>query len=228
MLEIKSQNFIKYMNTGTSQTDTSLIVKPEDKITWHYTTETMIKGQNFIKYMTNECEIVEQVIVKLSFVGRRLLISERWTDPRFKTLICGFWTLFQTDKLPLFGMGKWQNTQQMKQKQKQENKKLVHRSQQQRIRQAFKAEDTMPDDGMVTRIDEGEYDDLTDGKYEKNKKRENMERQSDHNEDQSEAHGGKNERTDRRKDKNPERTPAPREQVKGPEGQKKDEGLQRE
>ena len=68
--EIKDQDLIKYVNTGTSQTDTSFTVSPEYKIkgnikivtndtekpltdTWHYTTGTRIKGQNVIKYMTN-------------------------------------------------------------------------------------------------------------------------------------------------------------------------------
>ena len=47
-----------------------------------------------------------------------------------------------------------------------------------------------------------------------------MEQQNDHSQDQSEAHGGYRERTDRGKDKNPERTPASREQRKGLDGQK--------
>ena len=138
-----------------------------------------------------------------------------------------FWVPRQKKTFFLFGNGKMANTQKMKQIQKPKNKKIVHRSQQQRMIQAFKAEDMVPDDGMATRIDEGKYDDLTDG-VRKDRKRENMERQDDHCKDQSEIHGGKRERTDRGKDKNPEGTPASREQRKGPDGRKNAEGSQHE
>ena len=92
--------------------------------------------------------------------------------------------------------------------------------------QAHELDNTELNGGVDKKFEEGKYNDLTDGRYEKTIYVKNMDRQDDHSQDQSEAHGRYRERTDRGKDKNPERTPASREQRKGPDGQKNAEGLQ--
>ena len=85
----------------------------------------------------------------------------------FKTFNYSFQAfLFQKVKDPLFGMGKRQNTQNLKQKQKMKIKP-VHRSQQQRILQAFKSEDEVYNEDIGTKTKEGKYGNLTDGSYEK-------------------------------------------------------------
>ena len=71
------------------------------------------------------------------------------------------WSLFQ------IGVGKRQNTRDKKQKPRSTNKKHAHRSQQQPMLQAHELDNTELNDGVDKKLEEGKYNDLTDGKNEK-------------------------------------------------------------
>ena len=118
--------------------------------------------------------------------ANKMLIEGTEIDTGLEWDLTGMWTnfnyslriVFETKKTRFFdlvfpfsqipGMGGRQNTQQAKQKQKHVNNKHAHRSQQQQHAvQAHESNNTELTDGMDVMLNEGKYNDLTDGRYEK-------------------------------------------------------------
>ena len=97
--------------------------------------------------------------------GERLLTKFKGEKPETNVrnlfLELHFSSLFQ------IGMGKRQNTQDKKQKPRPTNKIHAHRSQQQPMLQAHELDNTELNSGVDKKLEEGKYNDLTDGRYEK-------------------------------------------------------------
>ena len=115
--EIKDQDLIKYIITGTSQTDISLIEDPADKIkgyiksmtnttekpltdTWHDTTRIKIKDQNSIEYNIStqkdnaELQVGKGVMKGTIFALPGDAIPMCVINGVFETLICFFFEQF--------------------------------------------------------------------------------------------------------------------------------------
>ena len=140
-----------------------------------YTTKEFLtdKLRNIIIDVIGHKDLIKYMIdVKTQTdTGLTMVSAERWT-------IFNLQILFQTDKIHFIGffpvnqiffpcMGERQNTQITKQKQIPENKKHAHRSQQQLTLQAHELDDIKLTGGMDEKLDEGKYNDLTDGRYKK-------------------------------------------------------------
>ena len=151
--------------------------------------------------------------------GKRLLTTLKGEKPETNVrnlfFELHFWSLFQ------IGMEKRHNTQDKKQKPRPTNKKHAHRSQQQPLLQTHELDNTELNSGVDKMLEEGKYNDLTDGRYEKTiyvktwkdktiTVKINLKHTVENVKGQIEE-----------KTKNPERAPASREQKKGPDGQKK-------
>ena len=150
--------------------DEALIKAPADgnnhsDATIVYTTKEFLtdKLRNIIIDVIGHKDLIKYMIdVKTqTHTGLTMVSAERWT-------IFNLRILFETDKIHSFPcMGERQNTQITKQKQIEENKKHANRSQQQLTLQAHELDDIKLNGGMDEKLDEGKYNDLTDGRYKK-------------------------------------------------------------
>ena len=83
-----------------------------------------------------------------------------------KCTTCNFRVFFSIYQL-FHGMGERQNTQTTKPKQLQDNSEHAHRSQRQLMLQALELDSAELNGGMDGMLNEGKYNDLIDGRYEK-------------------------------------------------------------
>ena len=106
--------------------------------------------KNHIKYMLSDADTGD---------GITRVPTEKWT-------ICSNRVFFLISQRFL-RMGERQNTQMTKPKQIPENREHAHRSQRQPTLQAHELDNIELNGGMDEKLDEGKYNDLADGRYEK-------------------------------------------------------------
>ena len=156
---------IKAPADGNNHSDATIVYTTKELLTdkLRNISIDVIGHKDLIKYMID--------VKTQTDTGLTMVSGERWT-------IFNFRIFFQTDKFHFIGffpvpqisfpgMGERQNTQMTEQKQIPENKKHAHRSQQQLTLQAHELDDMKLNGGMDEKLDEGKYNDLTDGRYKK-------------------------------------------------------------